>query len=939
MGLAHVKNSKFHEAYKVLSDCLPFARASWSDRHVKTITCKRFLSIAAFYRERFEQAATLVEESIIHGNDISAPLPLLIQLNNSLAEYEQRLGRFAKAEDRLKRMVKLVDELGRRDSITGISSVRLLGRFYLTRSQNELAKPFLSEVAARASASIRDRIMYSICLWELGESNAAETLLNRTVASLGETPQASADLAFGYEIQALIRRHKGELDAVLELNKKTLAIRKQIFGEKHYATLESACNLALTFDSVGRHKEGQASLRKAIEHFEEIKLAPAIVARRKLQLAESLTITNDLDEAELLTKECLQHFENDQASDHHLASLLVLANIKIIQNQLDSAKGLLLKASNLKINSGVYPIIDHSRALASLGDIAIRQSEPSKAREYYSSALKTVTNLEDSIVATDSAYVQIAAKNVHSKRLLNGLMLAVAEYRTTPAQLAKVYSLVIDQKCSVSDRQRFQRCKLLETANAKDFQKLVSLGNQIGSSFAAYEGKPNDEVLAHQLLDQRSALEKKLLANCPSFNRAFRPIRCEDIRNSLKPNEVFFDFIEYQSSLGKRTNLQIAVFVLHKNHPVKLLLIQDADRLQRSIHDWLEGQGESVKAQKAALNMREQLVKPLLAAMEKDVDEIIMCPTGLLASLPLGSLPGKNPKRFVIEDYVVSYQFSPRSQHSTGLTENAKTNPNSSQGLLILADPEFGTKDDTSLPFAPIPASRTECDEISRLFQATYSDAPSVLLGSSATKERFLARIQKKRPGFLHLATHAFVRAQEKEKRTSQWLSNRNLGQRTGIAFADANLSKGGQAQMVADEIVNLPMEGASLVVLSACNTASGNTISGANETNFSLRRSFLIAGAQTVMASAWSVPDHPTYQLMQKYYENLWSHKMSRAKALQAAKIWMLHNYHSSSSHTQRGKVVVKPVEDRAKAARASPYLWGAWTLTGNKDLVNTNH
>ena len=199
-------------------------------------------------------------------------------------------------------------------------------------------------------------------------------------------------------------------------------------------------------------------------------------------------------------------------------------------------------------------------------------------------------------------------------------------------------------------------------------------------------------------------------------------------------------------------------------------------------------------------------------------------------------------------------------------------------------------------------------------------------LGAQA-RERELKTVRS--PPVLHLATHGFFLSDQEFKHTSsfQELSladtrsarrsfvppeNRweNPMVRCGIALAGANHAQQITNAVAEDGLLTgleaslLNLQGTELVILSACDTGSGEVKIG--EGVMSLRSAFRIAGAESVLASHWKVSDKATSQLMTEFMRR-WRAGEPRAMAWREAQLSLLRSKDFSN-----------------------PYFWAAFTLTG---------
>jgi len=170
-------------------------------------------------------------------------------------------------------------------------------------------------------------------------------------------------------------------------------------------------------------------------------------------------------------------------------------------------------------------------------------------------------------------------------------------------------------------------------------------------------------------------------------------------------------------------------------------------------------------------------------------------------------------------------------------------------------------------------------------------------------------------PSILHIATHGFflsvpgtvATGSESEPRavatgptTTPKIDNPLL--RSGLALAGANQRSDGI--LTALEASGLDLWGTKLVVLSACDTGIGEV--KRSEGVYGLRRSLVLAGAESQLMSLWPVSDRSTRDLMIGYYKAL-LHGAGRGEALRQAQLQML----KSKPHSH-------------------PYYWASFIQTG---------
>ena len=230
--------------------------------------------------------------------------------------------------------------------------------------------------------------------------------------------------------------------------------------------------------------------------------------------------------------------------------------------------------------------------------------------------------------------------------------------------------------------------------------------------------------------------------------------------------------------------------------------------------------------------------------------------------------------------------------------------------------------------FVKLPSATKELLPISVAFRDRFEKVDfKQLRGKKASEDGVRSEIEDS--NFVHFHTHGFCLSEQEILRLRNIEITLPSGTLPyyfgGIALAggnwgiSANKSSDSDGILWSHEIESLNMSSAELVTLSACQTAIGNVVPG--EGQLSAQRALHVAGARSSLTALWSVSDVTTRTLMEHFYRNLWKEKLSKAKALQQAKIYMLREY------DWRKHLELEVID----AQRTPPTFWAGFVLHGD--------
>ena len=460
-------------------------------------------------------------------------------------------------------------------------------------------------------------------------------------------------------------------------------------------------------------------------------------------------------------------------------------------------------------------------------------------------------------------------------------------------------------------------------------------------------------------------LEKELAVKSVAFRKSLeqRRVQPEDLIATLKAQDrptALVDVLEYhyyaRKDKDENDERRIVAFVVRGDRPVARVELGSAETIARQVAQWRESFGQKSDDHNPGAELRQRVWLPLEPHLQ-GVETILISPDGALAQLPWGALPGEKPGTYLLEDRALAVIPVPQMLPSL-LGKARRAGP--PESLLLAGDIEYGgdpgqpqdllakrdavgrLRDGRLMQFTKLPAAQGEMASIKERYERALRKSKQrgtvkPLWEDEATEAAF--REQATKHQWLHVVTHGFFapetvrsagRSTEAERdkllqpdklRTVQ---GEHPGLLSGLAFAGANTPPEPDKDdgiLTALEVAALDLNQVDAVVLSACETGLGSVAGG--EGLLGLQRAFQVAGARTVVASLWKVPDAATARLMQRFYENLWEKKLPKLEALREAQLWMLRD------RSNRGLLFVDaaPAQDEP----LPPYYWAAFVLSGD--------
>ena len=450
----------------------------------------------------------------------------------------------------------------------------------------------------------------------------------------------------------------------------------------------------------------------------------------------------------------------------------------------------------------------------------------------------------------------------------------------------------------------------------KDLAKLTLLRNEYNKSIELLKNNADSIYTNIRSIERKILQENKEHLNVNNYS-----ISWKDIQNKLSANEVAIEFINYPYWELDKDSIVYGALVVRKEwtEPIFIALKKESI-IQYHYHNRTDSvkniSNNSQLAHFLSLpitgNNGDELYQCIWSNLVvnnliKPGDNIYFSASGILNQIPIESLPMRDGK--IMSDVYNMHRLSSTRELVKEKKEMKYTKAALYGGLtydmtddeLLLASQTY-TKDATTEYFVSrglledsirgykwdnLSNTQQEVDYISDLMKKNQITTQTYK-GNKGNEESFKA-LSGHEYNIIHLATHGFFYPDEEAKEKDYFkpmLLNNHYQKynvvdmsmwRSGLVMSGGNRAWKGDTIpdtvedgiLKAQEIGELDLRGADLVVLSACNTGQGEVT---GEGVFGLQRAFKMAGAQTIVMSLTPVDDQTTMAMMNKFYTNLFS-------------------------------------------------------------------
>ncbi|MBL7849688.1 MAG: CHAT domain-containing protein, partial [Cyclobacteriaceae bacterium] len=802
-----------------------------------------------------------------------------------------RLGDLLASKGRLDSAVLLYEKVAGKESLPYANSLLTLARYYQLTGDYTKAEPYLKisrDIVRKIKGDTSPEyagVQNSLALLyqTLGNYRDAEAALKSAMVIYQKTG-GSLESEYATVIQnlAALYQLEGALDKAEPLQKEALEIDRKTLGENHPQFAITLQNLATLYQKLGRKAEAKEILEKVLETH----------AR--------------------------------QLGTRHPSYITTLSNLAALYQDLGDfpkAEKTWTQSATLRKEVLGEDHPDYARSLYGLAGVYHAQGQWAKAKTYYDPVVekyqKQVQEFFPALSEKEKSAFYAKIKPVFDAYQDFAMQYLAAFPEERDATLGKLYDLQLGTKAILLVATNKVRSRILASGNPglqELFRDWLTTKEQLVRHYSAsQEERLRSGVNLTQLESHANELEKKLSEQSDAFRsqREKEKLNWKDVHNALADGEAAVEILRIRRKYIKDSVYYVGL-VLQKSS-------QAPELVRWPYGAQLEGKKFKYHRNTIKYHVNDTISyryywAPLESKIKPGTTVFLSC-DGVFNKVNFNSLFESNTGHFVIDDYRL-HQVS-NTRELVGRLSVTKT-PKNLAYLFGFADFNLGEADvvshsskrnlarslgfeGESIPV--LPATEKEVDGIAEALSRNTWTAENYKRAQAS--EENLKKADN--PKLVHIATHGFFLSDVDLDDTESEL-NQNPLFRSGVLLAGAGVDREESRReedgvLTAYEAMNLNLDQTELVVLSACETGLGEVRNG--EGVYGLQRSFLVAGANTVLMSLWQVDDVATQELMNAFYR-FWLSGTEKHEAFRKAQLQMKEKYQI-------------------------PYFWGAFVLIGN--------
>lgn len=722
-----------------------------------------------------------------------------------------------------------------------------------------------------------------------------------------KTRKASPSYVTSIENLSSIYQSEGNTEKALPLLNEALEMDSVIYGVNHPKYATTLHNLASLYLANEEFDKAETYYEKSLVIDEKVYgINNPVFASTQYNLAVLYQKQEEFEKADSLFSKVTDLRKKVLGVNHpdYIFTLYGWGILKQVQNDIDSAYALFSES----VDSYLFLFKEYFPSM----------SESEKAAFYHK------------VNPVFEAYKDFALEN----------------FQTIPKLKEDLFNLQLTTKA------------MLLNASAKMRNKILNSGDQdLIGLFTAWQDKKEKaiqyysytkEELSEQAIDldeienSINSMEKELSLKSNLFNAGFGSdsINWRMLQKSLGPNTGVVELVRVKKSLKNDSIIYAGLILTDTMDEPQIAVLQEGRRIEQKYFNAYQNLIQYKLTDKISYeNLWEWVDKDI----PEGLDKLYVSPDGIYNKININTLYSENLGQYLLEKEniriitsardLIKTELEPVPSDSTLKTPDSTLLVNSDSSaikiypsLVLIGSPDFSlgrdpnemtlTAESTGLMrnftggIPSLPGTKVEINAIDSMTKANnwrvrkYMDteANEILIDSLTA------------PNILHIATHGFFKSYNADKKIS---GAENQGKeenpllRSGILLSGASIGLAGglpyensfeDGLLTAYETMNLNLEGTELVVLSACETGLGDVKNG--EGVYGLQRAFLVAGAENLIMSLWTVNDYTTQLLMTEFYKH-WTEGDDKFTSFRKAQM-------------------------KIKEEFPQPYYWAAFTIIG---------